>query len=306
MNHPQLVLVGTLAIDDIATPTAVQTNLLGGSVTYAGLAASLFTSSGAVAQAGTDLPPEMLQRLTANGLDVSGVQIREGKTFRWSGRYSENMIDRETLSTEVGNSGDFAPDLPASYRRAPYLMLGNMQPSMQLQVLEQMECLKFVAMDTMNLWINIAREELLEVLKRVTMISLNDEEARLLSGCYQLRDCAEAILGMGPHYVVIKKGEHGSMLFTRDGRIRIVPAYPVVAVADPTGAGDSYAGGFMGYLASQQASPEDLSNLLKALLMGAVVSSFTVETFGMHRLEGLKIGEVEERLKELLEICSLN
>lgn len=305
MDSPQLVIVGSLGIDDIATPTDKRQNLLGGSVSYAGVAASLFAATGAVAIAGTDLSQALLRRLCVHGLDVQGIQIREGKTFRWSGVYGTNMIDRRTLSTELGNSAGFSPDLPESYRDAPYLLLGNIQPDLQLHVLDQMRFLRFVALDTMNLWIETARTSLSRVLERVTMVSVNDEEARMLSGRWQLRDCARAILDMGPRYVAVKKGEHGSLLFSREGAIRIIPAYPVEAVVDPTGAGDSYAGAFMGRLAETGSDGSNLGELVEALLTGAVVSSFGVEAFGLDRLEALNLGEVEVRLSALKRMCAL-
>jgi len=291
-----LWIVGSIGIDDIKTRDEDRKDLLGGSVTYCCAAASFFARTGAVGVVGTDFPEEFMNRYRRFGIDLAGLQCKEGSTFRWAGAYSDNMIDRTTLKTELGVFGEFSPELPESYRDAEFVLLGNIQPDLQLHVLGQARNAKFVAMDTMNLWLDIARESLLKGIAKVQMISLNDEEARLLTGLYHIRDCAEAILKMGPKYVAIKKGEHGSLLFSSEA-VSIVPAYPVKAVTDPTGAGDTYAGAFMGYLAQKGRS--DMKTLREALLYGSVMASFGVESFSLERLETLTSAEIEARLAEL-------
>ncbi len=301
MSNINLFIVGSVGIDDITTREQTQTNLLGGSVSYGCAAASFFTKVGAVGVVGSDFPPEFLKCYSRFGIDTAGIQTKPGQTFRWAGAYNENMIDRTTLNTELGVFAEFEPELPPAYRSVKYILLGNIQPTLQLHVLDQVESPDFVAMDTMNLWINIARDELLKVISRVDMISLNDEEARLLTGCYQMRDCAEAILNMGPRYVAIKKGEHGSLLFSRGG-IFIVPAYPVYTLVDPTGAGDMYAGAFMGRLASRGRTDE--AALRDALVYGSVISSFGVEAFSTDRLMTLTQADITARYAELITMIT--
>lgn len=292
-----LVVVGSIGLDTIETRDARREDILGGSVTYACAAASFLTSVGMVGVVGSDFPAENLARYQRFGIDRDGLQTREGATFRWSGVYDENMIDRRTLSTELGVFADFMPELPPAYRQAPFLLLGNIGPELQLHVLDEAENARFVAADTMNLWIDIARDALMEVVKRSHLLTLNDEEARMLTGKYHLRDCADAILALGPQYVVIKKGEHGAMLFSADD-IFLAPAFPVQAVADPTGAGDTYAGGFMGSLARDgEVTGEGLRN---ALITGAVIASFGVEAFSLERLETLTREEISHRREALL------
>jgi len=292
----KLWVVGSIGIDDIRTRDADRRDLLGGSVTYCCAASSFFAPTGAVGIVGSDFPEAFLARYRAFGIDLAGLQQQDGATFRWAGAYDENMIDRTTLRTDLGVFASFSPELPESYRDAPFVLLGNIQPDLQLHVLDQARGAQFVAMDTMNLWIDIAKPSLLKVVSRVQMVSLNDGEARQLTGRYHMRDCAEAILAMGPRYVVIKKGEHGSILFSHDG-IFIVPAYPVRSVVDPTGAGDTYAGGFMGYLASM--GEVTGHTLREALLYGSVLASFGVEAFSLDRLETVTRVEIEARLAEL-------
>ena len=226
----------------------------------------------------------------------------EGKTFHWSGVYEDDMINRRTLATELNVFADFAPELPESYRDAPFILLGNISPELQLHVLSQARSPKFVIADTMDLWINIADEPLMDVISKVNMLTLNDSEARLLTQEHNLKTCAKKILDMGPDYVVIKKGEHGAMLVTRDG-IFLVPAYPVDEVHDPTGAGDSFAGGFMGYLAKQGEVTDRV--VKEALLCGSVVASFGVEAFSLESLESLTIEQIDARLTELKEMIQL-
>ncbi len=292
----ELVIVGSNGLDTIETKFERRAELLGGSVSYACAAASFFARTGMVGIVGSDFPAGYLAQYEAFGIDLAGLARVPGETFRWSGVYDDDMINRRTLSTELNVFATFAPELPASYREAPYVLLGNIAPELQLHVLSQVAAPRFVVADTMDLWINIAPEALKSVIQCVNMVMLNDGEARLLTQEHHLRRCAERILQMGPQYVVIKKGEHGAMLVSQNG-IFLVPAYPVDAVVDPTGAGDAFAGGFLGCLAGSGAVTEAF--VRRALLYGAVVASVAVEGFGLDRLAVLDRPTVEARLSEL-------
>jgi len=296
MRDLDLVVVGSIGLDTIETKYERQEDILGGSVSYACAAASFFAPTGMVGVAGTDFPDEYMDCYRHFGIDLDGLTLSEGETFRWSGVYEDDMINRRTLSTCLNVFADFMPELPEHYQNAPFLLLGNISPDLQLHVLSQVKSPKFVIADTMDLWINIADDSLQNVIRNVNMLTLNDGEARLLTQEQNLKGCARQILEMGPDYVVIKKGEHGALLATRNG-FYIIPAYPVDDVVDPTGAGDSFAGGFMGYL-SQQKSIND-ETVCEALLRGSVVASFGVEAFSLNRLAVLKKEEIEKRLAEL-------
>lgn len=296
----QLWVVGSIGIDDIATPNELRTGLLGGSVTYACAAASFFTSVGAVGVMGSDFPESFLARYRRFGIDLAGLQQRPGATFRWNGVYEDDLINRRTLKTELGVFAEFQPELPASYRDAPFVLLGNIQPELQLHVLNQAHGARFVVADTMDLWIRTAPEALRRVIGRVNLLTVNDSEARLLTGRHNLRDCAEALLTLGPQYVLLKKGEHGALLFSRD-TLAIVPAYPLRAVTDPTGAGDTYAGAMLGWLA--RAGRVDEAGLRLALLHASAVASFGVEAFSLERLETLTLPAIEARVAELRTMC---
>ncbi len=291
-----LWIVGSVGIDDIKTTKTSRKNLLGGSVPYAVAAASLYAKTGAVAVVGSDFPKAFDRRLNRLGVNLDGIQRAEGKTFRWACEYDANMIERTTLSTELGVFADFKPELPDNYRNAPFVMLGNIQPELQSYVLDQASGAKFVALDTMNLWIETALPALKKVMSRVDLLSVNDGEARLLTGKWNLLDCAKAIHKFGPKHVLIKKGEHGALLFSQD-EIFIVPAFPVKKLVDPTGAGDSYAGAMMGYLAKQ--GRVDRKTLRHALVNAAVVASFGVEGFSIECFEKLTAAAVKSRAKEL-------
>jgi sugar/nucleoside kinase (ribokinase family) len=291
----QLVVVGSIGLDDIETPFAKRARLLGGSVSYACAAASFFTRVGMVGIVGDDFPAEYSALYDALGIDTEGLQRASGKTFAWSGVYDADMINRRTLSTELNVFADFTPELPPAYRAAPYLLLGNISPGLQLHVLDEAEDPEFVAADTMDLWIETAREPLMELISRVDMLTLNDSEARLLTGEYHLKTCAARILEWGPAFVAIKKGEHGAMLFSRAG-VFLLPAYPVDAVVDPTGAGDSFAGAFMGHIASAREASETV--IRESLLYGAVVASYGVEAFSLERFEKLHIDHIWDRYGE--------
>ena len=245
----QLTIVGSIGIDTIETPQEKRADILGGSVSYACAAASFFTQSGMVGVVGTDFPQHFRDIWTRMNIDLSGLQTLEGQTFRWSGVYEENMDHRRTLSTELNVFEDFTPELPQPYRDAPYLFLGNIHPALQLHVLDQVDSPKFVLIDTMDLWINIAKESLSEVISRCDMLTLNESEAQLFTGEQQLLKAAKALLELGPTYVLIKKGGNGSMLYSREG-LFLLHAYPLDTLTDPTGAGDSFAGGLMGALAA--------------------------------------------------------
>jgi sugar/nucleoside kinase (ribokinase family) len=292
----RLVAVGSIGLDAIETPFARREDLLGGSLSFACAAASFFAPVGMVGVVGDDFPQRHLARYRRFGIDLQGLARAQGKTFRWSGIYDADMINRRTLSTELNVFQAFSPQIPAAYRRAPFLLLGNISPELQLRVLAQMERPRFVAADTMDLWINTAREGLLRVIRRANLLTLNDGEARLLAGRHNLRDCAETIAAWGPQYVVIKKGEHGAMLVSRSG-VFLAPAYPVRRLHDPTGAGDAFAGGLMGMLAGRRQVTERA--VRAALLYGSVVASFGVEDFSIARLERLTRRDIEERLAEL-------
>ena len=301
-NNTELVIVGSIGLDDIETPFETRKKLLGGSVSYACAAASYFSKTGMVGVVGDDFPDEYLALYKSFGIDMSGLQKTAGKTFAWSGVYEADMINRRTLSTELNVFADFSPVLPESYRDAPCFLLANISPQLQLHVLDQAVAPKFVVADTMNLWIDIARDPLMEVISRVDMLTLNDEEARMLAGEHNLRACAGKILEYGPRYVVIKKGEHGAMLFSEEG-IFITPAYPVNQVCDPTGAGDAFAGGFMGTLAKGGAISE--AAIRRALLCGSAVASFAVEQFSLDALQALSSDGIQQRLDELAEMMAV-
>ena len=304
MSNVQLWIVGSIGIDDIETSAEKRKDVLGGSVTYACAAASFFTRVGAVGVVGNGFPAPFLARYRRFGIDLAGLQTRAGATFRWSGVYEADMINRRTLDTKLGVFADFSPELPDSFREAPFVLLGNIGPALQLHVLDQVRGRPFVVVDTMDLWIRIARPALEQVIRRANLLTVNDAEARLLTGRHNLLECARAILEMGPQYVVIKKGEHGAMLCSAQG-LALIPAFPVENVVDPTGAGDCFAGGFMGFLARTRASRIDEALLRRALLHGSVVASFGVEAFSTERLERLQAAEIEARVEALKAMCAV-
>ena len=296
----QLTIVGSIGIDTIETPQEKRADILGGSVSYACAAASFFTQSGMVGVVGTDFPQHFRNIWTRMNIDLSGLQTLEGQTFRWSGVYEENMDHRRTLSTELNVFEDFTPELPQPYRDAPYLFLGNIHPALQLHVLDQVNSPKFVLIDTMDLWINIAKESLSEVISRCDMLTLNESEAQLFTGEQQLLKAAKALLKLGPTYVLIKKGGNGSMLYSREG-LFLLHAYPLDTLTDPTGAGDSFAGGLMGALAAS--GKTDLPSIREAMLYGSVVASFGVEAFSLDRFETLDRDQVEARVDAFKSMC---
>ena len=294
----KLLIVGTVAFDAIETPFGKTDKILGGAATFIGLSASYFNvKSAIVSVVGEDFPQEYLDLLTARNIDISGIEIvKGGKTFFWSGKYHNDLNSRDTLITELNVLADFNPVVPQEYKDANVVMLGNLHPIVQTGVLNQMtKKPKLVVLDTMNFWMDCALPELLDVIKRVDVITINDEEARQLSGEYSLVKAAAKIQTMGPKYVVIKKGEHGALLF-HGKDIFFAPALPLEEVFDPTGAGDTFAGGFSGYLA--QSENISFDNMKNAIIHGSNLASFCVEKFGTERMLGLKQIAVQERLKQ--------
>ncbi|ODS76591.1 MAG: sugar kinase [Cytophagaceae bacterium SCN 52-12] len=298
-----LLTVGSVAFDALETPFGKTDRIIGGAATYITLAASYFTEdNNLVAVVGDDFPSSMIGVLEGRGINTEGLEIRKGeKTFFWAGKYHENMNSRDTLVTELNVMGSFDPKIPGSYQGAQYLMLGNTSPSIQKAVLDRLNTRpKLVMLDTMNLWIEIALDDLKAVLKEVDILTINDEEARLLSKEYSLRKAARKILAMGPKTLVIKKGEHGALLFYED-EVFFAPALPLEEVFDPTGAGDTFAGGFIGYLA--QTDDISFDNLKRALVYGSAMASFCVEKFGVERMTNLSREEINERVAEFVKLA---
>ena len=294
----KLLIVGTVAFDAIETPFGKTDKILGGAATYIGLSASHFNvKSGIVSVVGEDFPQEYLDMLSARNIDISGIEIvKGGKTFFWSGKYHNDLNSRDTLITELNVLADFNPVVPQEFKDSDGVMLGNLHPLVQSSVLNQMTSkTKLVVLDTMNFWMDCALPELLEVIKRVDVITINDEEARQLSGEYSLVKAAAKIHTMGPKYVVIKKGEHGALLF-HNKEVFFAPALPLEEVFDPTGAGDTFAGGFSGYI--NQSENISFNNMKNAIIQGSNLASFCVEKFGTERMESLQKEEVQERLQQ--------
>ncbi|MFA7445344.1 MAG: PfkB family carbohydrate kinase [Flavobacteriaceae bacterium] len=294
----KLLVVGTVAFDAIETPFGKTDKILGGAGTYIGLSAANFdVKIGLVSVVGGDFPQEYLDLLSERDIDISGIEIiKEGKTFFWSGRYHNDLNSRDTLDTQVNTLADFQPKVPENFKDADIVMLGNLHPTIQSQVLDQLEKQpKLVVLDTMNFWMDCALPELMEVLKRVDVITINDEEARQLSGEYSLVKAAAKIQKMGPEYVVIKKGEHGALLFNQ-AEVFFAPALPLEEVFDPTGAGDTFAGGFCGYIT--QSENISFDNLKNAIIFGSNLASFCVEKFGTERMQELTQKEFLSRLQQ--------
>lgn len=290
-----ILVVGSVALDSVITPFGSRDDVLGGSATYAGIAASYFSDVSMVAVVGEDFPAGHTDLLRRKGIDISGLERKEGKTFRWKGEYSDNMNVRTTLDTQLNVFADFIPRLTPEQKKEPYVFLGNIDPDQQLSVLEQMDRPKFVACDTMNLWIETKRESLMKTLGKIDLLVVNDEEALMLSGAGNILQAGRRILEMGPERLVIKRGEYGAVLFG-PGTLFSSSAFPVESVKDPTGAGDSFAGGLMGYLAN--VSKEDEVSLRKAVVYGAVMASFNVTDFGPEKLSELTFTEIDTRYRE--------
>lgn len=302
----KLLIVGTVAFDAIETPFGKTDKILGGAGTYIGLSAAHFNlQSAIVSVVGDDFPQEYLDLLTSRNIDISGLEIvKGGKTFFWSGRYHNDLNSRDTLDTQLNVLADFQPKVPQNFQDADVVMLGNLHPLVQSSVLDQMvKQPKLVVLDTMNFWMDCALPELLDVIKRIDVITINDEEARQLSGEYSLVKAAAKIHTMGPKYVVIKKGEHGALLF-HNKEVFFAPALPLEEVFDPTGAGDTFAGGFAGFIT--QSENITFNNMKSAIIQGSNLASFCVEKFGTERMLDLKKEEVQERLKQFKSLTQFD
>ncbi len=291
-----VLVVGSTALDSIKTPKAENPRLLGGSASHAAVAASFFAPVKLVGIVGHDFPKRYVALYKKHGIDLEGLQIVEGKTFHWAGEYEVNMNNRRTLTTELGVFETFTPHLPEKYKDSPFVLLANIAPALQHHVLDQMRKPKFVVADTMDLWLNIALPDLLRLIKRVDAFVLNDSEARQLTDDDNIPRALKKIHKMGPKYVIIKKGEHGSVLSGPSG-LFIAPAYPLDKVCDPTGAGDSFVGGLLGYLASQSGSIE--KNLRRAIIHGSAVASFCCEGFGLNTTTRTTKQKIATRVREL-------
>ncbi|HEX8692796.1 MAG TPA: PfkB family carbohydrate kinase [Longimicrobium sp.] len=294
-----LLVVGSVALDTVETPFGRAEEALGGSATFFSAAASLFCPVQLVGVVGDDYPLDALSFLAERGVDLAGLEQAPGESFRWTGRYAFDLNSRETLETRLGVFADFAPKIPDQFRDADWVFLGNIDPELQINVLDQVHQAKLVACDTMNLWIDIKRDRLLELLGRVDLLLVNDAEARQLSGDHNLARAARWILDRGPRYLIIKKGEHGAILFTPHSTF-FVPGYPLEEVFDPTGAGDAFAGGFMGHLA--QCGRTEEGDLRRAMVYGSALGSFAVERFSVERFRDLSADEVEERVRAFREM----
>jgi sugar/nucleoside kinase (ribokinase family) len=290
-----LLAVGSIAFDDLETPAGARSDLLGGSATYFSLCASNFCPVRLVAVVGEDFGEEQEATYRGRPIDLGGVIRRKGKSFHWKGRYGHDLNEAQTLKTDLNVFADFAPDLPDHYRGSPYLFLGNIDPRLQMEVVRQMSPRpKWVALDTMNFWIDGSRGDLEKVLKAVDILLINEAEAKSLAGEANAVKAAAAIMSMGPRIVVVKRGEYGALLAAPGIRVP-VPAMPMDAVTDPTGAGDTFAGGFLGFLASKGDMEEP--TLRKAMYVGTVMASFTIESFGIERIASVTGGDIEERLR---------
>ena len=301
-----LLVVGTVAFDAIETPFGKTDKIIGGAATYIGLSASYFTDQiKMVSVVGDDFPDSMIKTFNENNIDTEGLQVRKGeKSFFWSGRYHDDLNRRDTLVTELNVLADFDPIVPESYQDCDFLMLGNLTPAVQKKVIQRLQKRpKLIVMDTMNFWMDIAMDELLETIQMVDVLTINEEEARQLSGEYSLVKAAQKILKMGPKYLVVKKGEHGALLFS-ENQVFFAPALPLEEVFDPTGAGDTFAGGFIGYLAKSQDISFD--NMKRALIYGSAMASFCVEKFGTERIIGLDAPELESRIKSFIDLVQFD
>lgn len=298
-----ILVVGTVAFDSIETPHGLAERVLGGSASYFAVAASFFSPVKIVGIVGEDFPEDYLEIFSQRGVDLQGLKRAPGETFHWRGRYHEDLNVRDTVELHLNVLTDFSPTLPESYRDAEYVFLGNIDPGMQIEVLSQLRRMRLVACDTMDHWIQGSGEALRKLLRRIEMLIINDSEARLLSGEHNIVRAARSILKMGPKVVLIKRGEYGVLLFS-DSSIFATPAYPLEEVFDPTGAGDSFAGGFLGHLA--RSGDHGQGGLRRAIVYGSVVASFTVEDFGLQRLTRLSVEEIEERYQRFIDLTDFH
>jgi sugar/nucleoside kinase (ribokinase family) len=301
-----LLVIGTVAFDAIETPFGKTDKIVGGAATFISMAASYFTKNiNLVSVVGDDFPTESIKMLQNKGVNTEGLQIKQGeKTFFWSGRYHNDMNSRDTLDTQLNVLENFDPIIPEGYQDCEFLMLGNLAPSVQHTILDRLKTRpKLVVLDTMNFWMDIALNDLKELLKRVDVLTINDEEARQLSGEYSLVKASQKILAMGPKYLIIKKGEHGALLFNKD-QVFFAPALPLEEVFDPTGAGDSFAGGFIGYISETRDISFD--NLKRAIIFGSAMASFSVEKFGTERIQNLSDKDVDERVQQFIDLVQFD
>ena len=299
-----LVIIGSVAFDAIETPFGKTDKIVGGAATYASLAASYFYKKvKIVGVVGEDFHQEDIQNFNDHGIDTEGLQIKKGeKSFFWSGKYHNDMNSRDTLVTELNVLGNFDPIIPENYQDCEFLMLGNLTPQVQQTVIDRMKNRpRLIVLDTMNFWMDIALDDLLAVIKNIDVLTINDAEARQLSGEYSLVKAAHKIMAMGPKYLIIKKGEHGALLFNED-QIFSAPALPLADVFDPTGAGDTFAGGFIGYLA--QVDTINFNNMKNAIIYGSALASFCVEKFGTERIKNLSQEEIQARVKQFVKLSS--
>ncbi len=298
-----IVVVGSVGIDTIETPFGREENVLGGSACYFSLAARNFTDVHMVSSVGEDFPPDYSELLRSRGIDTEGIAISAGETFRWEGRYDYDMKDPETVSVTLGVLGSFDPVVPEKSRDADYLFLANTDPEIQMKVLEQVSSPRVVACDTMNFWIDNKLEELKTLLGRVNILIINDSEARQLSGEPLMARAARKIMDMGPEFLIVKRGEYGALLFSQED-LFFAPSYMLEQVLDPTGAGDTFAGGFMGYVSSMD-KDLDFAGFKKGVAYGSVLASFTVEDFSVRRLGSLQKEEIEQRYAEFLKLSTM-
>ncbi len=298
-----IVVVGSVGIDTIETPFGREENVLGGSACYFSLAARNFTDVHMVSAVGDDFPPDYSEMLRSKGVDTEGIAISAGETFRWEGRYDYDMKDPETVSVTLGVLGSFDPVVPEKSRNANYLFLANTDPEIQMKVLEQVSSPRVVACDTMNFWIENKLQELKKLLGRVNILIINDSEAKQLSEEPLIARAARKIMDMGPEFLIVKRGEYGALLFSRED-LFFAPSYMLEQVLDPTGAGDTFAGGFMGYVASQD-KDLDFASFKKGVAYGSVLASFTVEDFSVRRLSSLQKQEIEERYGQFLKLSTM-
>lgn len=297
-----VLIVGSIGLDNLKTPYGERQNVLGGSISCASIAARIFSPVSIIGVVGEDFPQEHVELFQSKNIDISGLEVRQGKTFRWSGEYCGDMCEAITLDTQLNSFADFNPVLSPAQCDTDFVFLANIQPDLQLSVLDQMNSPRFVMCDTMNLWITTMPEKLKEVISRVNLLLVNDKEAKMLSGEENLLLAARKIMSFGPEYLIIKKGEHGSMLFSQSGEMFILPAFPLSDVVDPTGAGDSFAGGFIGFLA--QESRVDFESLKRSVISGTIIASFTTQDFGSDKLRTITQKEFAQRYNDFCEVLS--